>query len=284
MRGTSAFPSTIVKERGMSVMGDEASLEAMAQKLVADNPKQAAGYRAGKANLLGFFVGQIMKLTSGSADPAKVNAVLKRVLSGEAPPTPPAGAPPPPAEAPSVDRAAVETLSRPIFTGRSAREAPPTPRSGPRDRDEQSPLAQSVAPPPAPHHEPTTLTSASGVSAVTLPAGAMTETITIDAFSRVDLRVGVVLKAERVPRKDKLLDLSVDLGEDTGPRRIISGLALTFAPADLVGKHVLVVTNLEPRDFGKGLVSRGMILAAGPSESLALATVTKDVPAGTRVK
>ena len=116
--------------------------------------------------------------------------------------------------------------------------------------------------PPAPTPPPlehTTLTSASGVSAVVLPlqAAPAAETIAYDAFARVDLRVGRVLTAARVPRKDKLLDLTVDTGDERGPRRIVAGLALSFSPEELLGKRVLVVCNLEPRDFGNGLVSEG---------------------------
>src|ERR1700756_2434871 len=68
----------------MTVITDERALEDLAHDLVARSPKQAAGYRAGKTNLLGFFVGQMMKQTGGSADPAAVNRVLKRVLEGSA--------------------------------------------------------------------------------------------------------------------------------------------------------------------------------------------------------
>ncbi|MGH7328788.1 MAG: methionine--tRNA ligase, partial [Polyangiaceae bacterium] len=96
-------------------------------------------------------------------------------------------------------------------------------------------------------------------------------------------RVGVVLTCEKVPKKDKLLKLSVDVGE-ASPRIIVAGLALSFAPEDLVGKKVVVVANLAPRDFGKGLVSHGMLLATGPSEELILATVAGDATPGSRLK
>ena len=97
------------------------------------------------------------------------------------------------------------------------------------------------------------------------------------------MRIGVVLEAEKVPKKDKLLKLKVDVGE-AEPRQIVAGLALSFAPEALVGKRVVVVTNLAPRDFGKGLVSHGMLLAAGESNNLSLATVTAEVAPGTKVK
>lgn len=108
-------------------------------------------------------------------------------------------------------------------------------------------------------------------------------TIAFDDFAKVDLRVGLVESAEKVKGKDKLLALKVDLGEGA-PRSIIAGLALSFQPEDLVGKRVVVVANLAPRRFGKGLESHGMILAAGASESLQLAIVTGDATPGTRVK
>jgi methionyl-tRNA synthetase len=107
--------------------------------------------------------------------------------------------------------------------------------------------------------------------------------IAYEAFARVDLRVGLIKTCEKVPKKDKLLKLAVDLGE-AEPRTIIAGLALSFKPEQLVGKRVIVVANLEPRDFGKGLVSHGMLLATGPSDALTLATIDGDVPPGARLK
>jgi methionyl-tRNA synthetase len=111
----------------------------------------------------------------------------------------------------------------------------------------------------------------------------VTATVTYDQFSAVDLRVGIVLTCERVPKKDKLLRLTVDIAEPS-PRTIVAGLALSFQPEDLVGKRVVVVANLAPRDFGKGLVSHGMLLATGPSEKLTLATTLGDVEAGAKLK
>ena len=68
------------------------------------------------------------------------------------------------------------------------------------------------------------------------------------------------------------------------PRQIIAGLALSFKPEDLVERRVVVVANLAPREFGKGLVSNGMILATGPSENLVLATVGEGAAPGARLK
>lgn len=115
------------------------------------------------------------------------------------------------------------------------------------------------------------------------PAAAELAPIAYEDFAKVDLRAGVVTAAERVPKKDKLLKLAVDVGEPT-PRQIVAGLALTFAPDELVGRRVIVVANLAPRDFGKGLVSHGMLLASGPSEALHLGTVPEGVAPGSKLK
>ncbi len=105
-----------------------------------------------------------------------------------------------------------------------------------------------------------------------------------DLMATVELRVGRVKTAERIPRKDRLLKLSVDLGEPNGPRTIIAGIATAYAPEALVERQVVVVANLPPRDFGGGLVSHGMLLAASTADGLTLATFEKDAAPGTRVK
>ncbi len=81
--------------------------------------------------------------------------------------------------------------------------------------------------------------------------------ITYDDFTKMDIRVSTILSAERVPKTQKLLKLSVDTGIDK--REIVSGIAEHFTPEELVGKQVLVLTNLEPREL-RGILSRGMIL------------------------
>jgi methionine--tRNA ligase beta chain len=83
--------------------------------------------------------------------------------------------------------------------------------------------------------------------------------ITFDDFAKIDLKVGTILSAEKVAKADKLLKLEVDLGFET--RIIVSGIALHFDPASIVGKQVTVVTNLAPRKM-RGIESNGMILMA----------------------
>ena len=112
----------------------------------------------------------------------------------------------------------------------------------------------------------------------------VTPELTIEQFAQMDLRAGKVLAVERVPKKDKLLKLSIDLGEAT-PRTIVSGVAQSYAAEELVGKVVCVVANLPPRDFGKGLVSHGMVLYAigGDRENTAI-ELPADVKPGSKVK
>ena len=114
------------------------------------------------------------------------------------------------------------------------------------------------------------------------PAREAKATIPYDDFAKLDLRVGVVLSAERVKKKDKLLDLRIDTG-DAAPRRIVSGIAMAYAPEALVGKRVVVLCNLAPRDFGKGLVSEGMLLTAEGGGGLSVLTPADDRPAGSLV-
>jgi aspartyl-tRNA(Asn)/glutamyl-tRNA(Gln) amidotransferase subunit B len=80
VKGTSASPASLVAELGMSQVSDPGAIEEACAKIVADNPKQVEQYRAGKTTVFGFFVGQVMKATKGSANPQLVNETLKRLL------------------------------------------------------------------------------------------------------------------------------------------------------------------------------------------------------------
>jgi methionyl-tRNA synthetase len=110
------------------------------------------------------------------------------------------------------------------------------------------------------------------------------EFITIDDFIKVELRVGEIKVAERVPKADKLLRFEVDLGE-AQPRQILAGLAEYYEPEKLIGRKVVVVANLKPRKM-RGLESQGMICAASLTEedTPAIATFLEDVKVGARLK
>jgi methionine--tRNA ligase beta chain len=104
--------------------------------------------------------------------------------------------------------------------------------------------------------------------------------ITIDDLSKVEVRAGTVVSAERVPETDKLLRLMVDVGESE-PRQIVSGIAAYVTePASLVGRQLMFVTNLEPRTI-KGLESNGMLFATGAGDTFAFLVPDRPVPPGT---
>jgi len=108
------------------------------------------------------------------------------------------------------------------------------------------------------------------------------ELISIQDFSRVDLRVGLVKKAERIRGSKKLIRLIVDLGGED--RQIIAGLGEYYDPEYFVGRRIVVVANLMPKRM-MGYTSQGMLLAAGceKGERPALLTVEGDVPPGTKI-
>jgi methionyl-tRNA synthetase len=108
--------------------------------------------------------------------------------------------------------------------------------------------------------------------------------IEIGDFARVDLRVGEVLSAERLPKSDKLLLMKIDIGENA-PRQVLAGIAEYYEPEKLVGRKVVVVANLKPRKL-RGHESQGMILAAsiGDEGRPVIATFMEDVPNGARLK
>jgi methionyl-tRNA synthetase len=106
--------------------------------------------------------------------------------------------------------------------------------------------------------------------------------ITIDDFAKVDLRVGLVKVAERVPKSDKLLRLEIDIGTEV--RQVLAGIAEAYAPEALVGRKVVIVANLAPRKM-RGLESNGMIVAASlEGGKPVLASFLEDVPLGARLK
>ena len=105
--------------------------------------------------------------------------------------------------------------------------------------------------------------------------------ISIDEFSKIEVKVGTVISAEHVPETDKLLRLVVDFAEETGPRQIVSGIrAYVNEPEELVGRQLAFVTNLEPRTI-KGLESNGMLFAVGNADTFAFLTPDRQVPPGT---
>jgi methionyl-tRNA synthetase len=114
------------------------------------------------------------------------------------------------------------------------------------------------------------------------PVPAANEKISIDDFAKIELRVGLVKIAERVPKADKLLRLEIDIGTEV--RQVLAGIAEAYAPETLVGRKVVIVANLAPRKL-RGMESNGMIVAASlEGGKPVLASFLEDVPVGARLK
>ena len=162
---------------------------------------------------------------------------------------------------PRADKSAIERMQKMEDEGRSA-----------------LPVAET---------KPETVSAPTAPSSAALPvpkpaAPAADGKISIDDFSKVELRVGQVKVAERVKGADKLLRLEVDLGTEV--RQVVAGIAEAYAPETLVGRKVVIVVNLAPRKL-RGLESNGMIVAASPEGGKpVLASFLEDVPVGTRLK
>ena len=105
--------------------------------------------------------------------------------------------------------------------------------------------------------------------------------IDISEFAKVELKIAEITAADKVEKADKLLKLKVSLGIEE--RTVVAGIAKHYEPDELVGKKVVLVTNLKPVTL-RGITSQGMILAASKGKKLSLVTVEKDVPVGSKVK
>ena len=109
-----------------------------------------------------------------------------------------------------------------------------------------------------------------------------TELIAFDDFAKVDLRVGLVVEAEKVEKSNKLIKLQVDVGE-ASPRQILAGISEHYDPESLVDQRVVIVANLKPRKL-MGLESQGMVLAASDDSGLSVLSVDKPLSPGSRAK
>ena len=106
--------------------------------------------------------------------------------------------------------------------------------------------------------------------------------ITYDDFCKLDLRVGTIVEVAEHPNADKLVVLQVDLGGER--RQILAGIKAYYSPEALLGRQIVVVTNLAPRKM-RGMESKGMLLAAsvGDHEDVVIVSPAKDVPPGSSV-
>ena len=107
-----------------------------------------------------------------------------------------------------------------------------------------------------------------------------TQTITFNEFSKLDLRIGKILKAEKIPEADKLLRLEIALGNTT--QQMVAGIAEHYSKEQLEGKLIPVIANLEEKEL-RGTKSQGMILAADLDGKPVLLHPDKDVPEGSKI-
>ncbi len=124
--------------------------------------------------------------------------------------------------------------------------------------------------------------AAAAAPAKAAPAPAPVQDIEYDDFAKVQLKVGKVLAAEKVEKADKLLKLSVDVGEGA-PRTIVAGIALAYTPEQVTGRNVVVVANLKPKPL-RGIESKGMLLAGGPGGKELTLVDPGPLPPGTAIK
>jgi methionine--tRNA ligase beta chain len=113
----------------------------------------------------------------------------------------------------------------------------------------------------------------------------MADMIDYETFSKLDIRIGTVLEAEEVPKSRNLIKIRVDVGEEE-PRQILSGIKNWYTAAEMVGKKIVVLTNLKPRKI-MGIMSHGMLLAADVDDAAVLLKVdekfTEKIKPGTIV-
>ena len=104
--------------------------------------------------------------------------------------------------------------------------------------------------------------------------------ISFEKFKEMDIRIGKVLEVEDVAGADRLYLITVDIGDET--RKLVAGIKLWYKKEELIGKSVVVLTNLEPKVI-RGIESKGMILATLNNDKFSILTTDRDVPAGSKV-
>ena len=114
------------------------------------------------------------------------------------------------------------------------------------------------------------------------PPAAVPEAISIEEFRRLALRVGVITAAADHPNADRLLVLTVDVGERT-PRQLVAGIKGSYQASELVGKSVVVAANLKPAVL-RGVESQGMVLIASEGSTIVLVSPERPIQAGSTVK
>jgi methionyl-tRNA synthetase len=152
-----------------------------------------------------------------------------------------------------------------------------------RERQPMTSEPTGQAPAPAPSPRPAETTAPPQATQTPAPAqGPADERISIDEFMKIEMRVAKVLAAERVQKSKKLVKMQIDVGSEE--RTIVAGIAEAYTPESLVGRMIVVVTNLKPAKL-MGIESNGMVLAASPEGGLpVLVGLDRPLPPGTRVR
>jgi methionyl-tRNA synthetase len=130
--------------------------------------------------------------------------------------------------------------------------------------------------------EPPATTSTAASAPASQAAQEPEAPITIDDFRKVQLKIAKVLSAERVPKADKLLHLTIDVGEPE-PRSLVAGIAQWYAPEELVGRSIVIVANLQPAKI-RGVESNGMLLAAEADGRVVLLGPQAELPPGAGIR
>lgn len=138
-----------------------------------------------------------------------------------------------------------------------------------------------AAPTPTAPNTQSTTTATAAPAATPTAAPVVPTQITIDEFTKIQLKTAKVLTAERVPRSEKLIKLQVDLGSEQC--QIVAGIGKKYEPEHLIGRTIVIVANLKPAKL-MGIESQGMVLAAGDAEVKGLVGIVEDVDPGTKVK
>ncbi|MBW2996393.1 methionine--tRNA ligase subunit beta [Candidatus Woesearchaeota archaeon] len=108
------------------------------------------------------------------------------------------------------------------------------------------------------------------------------DNITFDDWMKLDIRVGTIKEAIAHPDADKLTILKIDEGKEE-PRQLVAGIKEQYSEEELVGKKIIFLANLEPKEL-RGQLSQGMILAAVDGEQISLLTVDKDIPNNAKIQ
>jgi len=111
----------------------------------------------------------------------------------------------------------------------------------------------------------------------------MKDTIMFNDFIKLDIRVGEVTDAKKIVNSNKLIELTIDLGEEIGTRTILTGMQKWYSPQDFIGKKFLFLANLEPRKMA-GSESQGMIISADIDGEPKLIEAPSDLPNGTMIR